>query len=75
MSPSDVSGKRFGLLTALSRSGTDRQGNAGWNVRCDCGVEKTVALRNLMNRGTWSCGSLVCRQRVGRLKRELANEK
>lgn len=58
MIPSDVTGQRFGRLTAVSRSDTDDHGNARWVCKCACGSLTTVALRNLRSRGTRSCGCL-----------------
>jgi hypothetical protein len=57
----DITGRRFGRLSVLSRAGT-RPGKAGnaqgssslWRVRCDCGTEKVLTKGNL--RGAKSCG-------------------
>ena len=51
----DLTGKRFGKLTVLSRYGTDKHGNATWKCRCDCGNE-TIAQAEDLKRGlTKSC--------------------
>lgn len=52
----DLTGKRFGMLTVLSRS--ERKDNHGlyWICRCDCGREKEVRGDNLKNGTAKSCG-------------------
>jgi hypothetical protein len=52
----DLTGRRFGMLTVLSRS--DHQGGDGvyWNVRCDCGTEKVVSGHAMKRGATISCG-------------------
>lgn len=52
---------RFGRLIALSHTyGGD------WNVRCDCGVEKVCAGRDLRSGHTRSCGCLNQEARIAR---------
>jgi hypothetical protein len=54
----DITGFRFGRLTAASRVGTDRHGNALWACRCDCG-NSTVCVAHALRCGkTKSCGCL-----------------
>jgi hypothetical protein len=53
----DLTGQRFGRLTALSFEG--RQKNAArWLVKCDCGRTKVVFAGNLTSGQTKSCGCL-----------------
>lgn len=52
----DITGQRFGRLTAIKRDGT-KYGQSAWICKCDCGNEKTIALQHLKN-GTKSCGCL-----------------
>jgi hypothetical protein len=40
-------GQRFGLVVALKRVASGKDGGARWLVRCDCGVERVVAARTL----------------------------
>jgi len=55
----DITGKRYGMLTAISPTGeVDSYGNAYWNCKCDCGNTIVVSLRNLRNKQTKSCGCL-----------------
>jgi len=51
----DISGKRFGKLTAIHWDGY-QNGNSRWLCRCDCGNEKTILLSNLKQGETKSCG-------------------
>ena len=52
----DLKGRRFGRLTVLSETNR-RDGSAViWRCRCDCGREINISARNLMHRGTISCG-------------------
>ena len=55
----DITGKRYGMLRAISPTGeVDKSGNAYWNCKCDCGNTIVVSLRNLRNKQTKSCGCL-----------------
>lgn len=51
----DIAGQRFGRLIALSYAGSDKSGNAKWNCRCDCGVEKSVLGQALRSGAVVSC--------------------
>ena len=64
----DISGKRFGKLTAIKR--TIKNGNTHWICRCDCGRETTVLTNKLLSGRTTSCG---CKRRPynGESKKEL----
>ncbi len=55
----DITGNRFGRLTALSRSEKKgKNGCAYWECACDCGNTKTISM-SALNRGyTQSCGCL-----------------
>ncbi len=52
----DLSGQRFGKLTALRVDGRCYNNVARWLCRCDCGVEKHVASSCLVAGSTRSCG-------------------
>ncbi len=56
--PLDISGHRFGRLTALRRSGSTRRGRAIWLCLCECGRRRLVTLSNLRCGSTRSCGCL-----------------
>jgi len=53
----DLVGRRYGLLTVVSRAGT-RDGHALWNCRCDCGGVKAVTTGMLNYGVVRSCGCL-----------------
>ena len=53
----DISGKRFGLLTALSRVLPRPKGQSfRWLCVCDCGVEKGFPYSSLYSGKSLSCG-------------------
>lgn len=57
--PSDLSGQRFGLLTAISPE--DARTNGGkvmWLCKCDCGQTAVVRGTDLSAGNTKSCGCL-----------------
>jgi hypothetical protein len=55
----DITGQRFGLLVAISHTGTsEKWASALWLCRCDCGVEKVIPYHNLRDGCTRSCGHL-----------------
>lgn len=51
----DVSGTKFGRLTAVEVVGAYRREKV-WRCVCECGREKEVRLSNLRNGNTRSCG-------------------
>ena len=53
----DVTGQRFGFLTALYDTGrSDPSQRAIWHMRCDCGNEVDVSLGNVRKMPNASCG-------------------
>lgn len=52
----DLTGKRFGRLSVISRYGTDKP--VRWNCVCDCGKERVVWTINLKKGDSQSCGCL-----------------
>lgn len=55
----DISGRRFGKLTAVEFKGTCKNGDAMWRCVCDCGQESTVKYNHLVSGAVASCGCLV----------------
>lgn len=53
--PIDISGQRFARMLVISFVGIERH-LARWRCRCDCGVEKVVAGKELRNGDIKSCG-------------------
>ena len=58
----DISGLKFGRLTALCRTDSYVSPQGGtftkWHCRCDCGVEVDVTTSSLLTGHTMSCGCL-----------------
>ena len=69
--PKDITGQRFGKLTAVKLVGRNTYGKALWYCECDCGGTIVTALPNLDNGETRSCGCLyvkdIAGQRFGKL--------
>lgn len=51
----DITGHRFGLLTAIRRAARENQGSY-WECLCDCGTTKVVRATALRSGHTTSCG-------------------
>lgn len=58
-------GSLFGRWTVISRSIEDKDANAWWDVRCSCGVQRSVTGKSLRSGKSRSCGCL---------QREIAKE-
>lgn len=54
--PPDLTGQRFGRLTALERLDQKRGNSWLWRCRCDCGRETVVSANALCGGSTKSCG-------------------
>lgn len=54
----DITGQRFGRLTAIRWEGWTDTWGSRWLCRCDCGKEVSVLKNNLMRGKTQSCGCL-----------------
>jgi hypothetical protein len=52
----ELTGKKYGRLTVIERSGSTAQKKALWRCRCDCGNEVVVVGSHLLNGNTHSCG-------------------
>lgn len=52
----DISGNKFGRLTAISFVGQDIRQQSLWLVRCDCGREFVTRLGSLRSGHTKACG-------------------
>ena len=51
-------GQKFGRLTVIKRSRTDKFGHILWLCKCECGNEKEVISSNLIRGYTQSCGCI-----------------
>lgn len=54
----DISGQRYGRLTAMYLSKIDENGASVWRCVCDCGNEVDVTVSRLTTGNTRSCGCL-----------------
>ena len=54
----DLTGQRFGKLTAMEHVGKTKNGVSKWKCLCDCGKEKIISSSNFKNGSTKSCGCL-----------------
>lgn len=54
----DLSGKRFGRLKVLYKTGETKYGKALWRCKCDCGNYKDTISMSLKNGDVQSCGCL-----------------
>ena len=54
----DLTGQKFGRLTAVCFAGVDNEGKAIWNCECECGNKKTVRSYHLRSGRVRSCGCL-----------------
>lgn len=52
----NISGKKFGHLTAIECVGVTNDKGTLWKCRCDCGKEVIVQNNNLKSGHTTSCG-------------------
>lgn len=52
----DVTGMRFGILTALGYSHSSEGQGSVWRFRCDCGNETLARLKDVRHGNTASCG-------------------
>lgn len=55
----DISGQKFGRLSAIKRIGSDNHGNCLWQCACDCGNDNYLTItRDLLSKKTRSCGCI-----------------
>ncbi len=54
----DCAGIRYGLLLGVERVGSDRNNQATWLCRCDCGKTTITTAHSLRSGNTRSCGCL-----------------
>ena len=59
----DLTGQKFGRLTAIEVNGTSKHGNL-WKCICDCGNETTARSSDLTSQHKRSCGCLGKEQKI-----------
>ena len=52
----DITGQKFGMLTALRHTGTNKNGNTLWLCYCDCGNSKEIIAKSMIAGRIISCG-------------------
>jgi hypothetical protein len=52
----DITGQKFGKLTAIKQKGSDKKRNKLWLCKCSCGKKTTVIANNLICGRSKSCG-------------------
>lgn len=52
----DITGQKFGRLTAIKIIGKNKKGGMVWECQCGCGNKHMVALDHLMQGNVTSCG-------------------
>ena len=67
--PKDISGMKFGKLTAIKTVGKNSKGEYQWECICDCGNRRTVNVSDLLRGRSTSCGC--SRQKHGKSKNVL----
>ena len=67
----DLTGHRFGRLTAVEYLGVAPGGGALWRCRCECGEETKARSQNLRDGAVVSCG---CFRRDSEVRRDAVNK-
>jgi hypothetical protein len=71
--PLDITGRRFGHLTALKFVSRNRRGQARWQCQCDCGGQAIAYSHDLVSGAKHSCAECVERVEIEEnAKREAA---
>lgn len=68
----DLTGRRFGYLTALERAPKGTKSRTSWLCECECGRRKVVLAFNLKSGASRSCG---CRVRAATIARSTTHGK
>ena len=73
----DLTGKRFGRLTAISvnKEISKQKGRTYWNCVCDCGNAKPIMAKHLKGGAIQSCGCLQKERTSETNKKDLTNKK
>ena len=70
----DLSGRKFGKLTAVERVGNNRHSQSMWRCSCECGGEKIICISSLTQGDTGSCGCLRSEAWQSRSNKNIKNE-
>lgn len=58
MAKKDITGQKFGKLTAIKAVRSDKASEVIWQCQCDCGCEKEIPVSRLTSGITRNCGCL-----------------
>lgn len=68
----DLTGQRFGRWTILEKAPLEHVRSnglkTGWRCKCDCGTERVITSKALLNRESLSCGCLRTEAAAARIK-------
>ena len=64
----DITGEKYGRLTAIRPTEKRQNGKVVWLCECECGNETLVTSNRLRSGNTSSCGCLYTETRKGKLK-------
>lgn len=67
----DLTGQKFGMLTALEPAYTDPKRGVIWRCLCECGTEKEIPTNYLMRGQNKSCG---CAARGGKRRQDITGQ-
>lgn len=62
----DITGQRFGKLTAIRKEKKNKHGTYFWLCKCDCGNEKVATIGNLRSGQVKSCGCILAEDLTGK---------
>lgn len=72
MEAKDLTGLRFGRLTAVDRADNSKGGSVMWLCECDCGNKTIVSRGNLRKGNTKSCGCFNKEKSATEMKRKMS---
>ncbi|MEX0779226.1 MAG: hypothetical protein WD037_05805 [Balneolales bacterium] len=65
----DLTGKRFGEWIVVNKGMCNKYGNIYWNVKCDCGTERSVQSHALRSGNSKSCGCSGRKSQADKIKK------
>lgn len=71
-SAQNLTGKKFGMLTAKRKVGVDERCNALWECECECGNLSVVPATYLKRGVVYSCG---CKKKLSKRVKDLTGKK
>lgn len=59
----DITGQKFGKLTAIKFAGRNKRNRPCWTLKCDCGRMITAVIYDILSGNTKTCGFSTCKNR------------